>query len=296
MDLVKIGKYIAGKRKGLGLTQRQLAEKLSMSDKSVSKWERGVCLPDVSVYADLCAALGISLNEFLAGEDIEAERLVQKAEENLIGVAADGKRRQRRLMRIIALLLVLALTAACAIGVMLWRANRPRNDIGSAPQDSIEMKTAELLAGPDGAFIYEYTATDAYRGMSLYVSRYRAGELVSKEELALSYEDVGSPGRGDILIVPDFEHGVIRLIIDGDGSRLSTEIPLLEDVPDRQRYGRSATQLHERVPIRFDQEQGLLALIYDADRVRVSAIQDYESGNISSMNDYVYYFSIQFCQ
>lgn len=296
MDLVKIGRYIAGKRKGLGLTQRQLAEKLSMSDKSVSKWERGVCLPDVSVYADLCAALGISLNEFLAGEDIEAERLVQKAEENLFGVAADGKRRQRRLMRIIALLLVLAMTAACAIGVMLWRANRPRNDIGSAPQDSIEMKTAELLAGPDGAFIYEYTATDAYRGMSLYVSRYRAGELVSKEELALSYEDVGSPGRGDILIVPDFEHGVIRLIIDGDGSRLSTEIPLLEDVPDRQRYGRSATQLHERVPIRFDQEQGLLALIYDADRVRVSAIQDYESGNISSMNDYVYYFSIQFCQ
>ena len=47
MDLVKIGKYIAGKRKELGLTQRQLADKLGMSDKSVSKWERGVCLPDV---------------------------------------------------------------------------------------------------------------------------------------------------------------------------------------------------------------------------------------------------------
>ena len=47
MDLVKIGKYIAGKRKDLGMTQKQLAEKLGMSDKSVSKWERGVCLPDV---------------------------------------------------------------------------------------------------------------------------------------------------------------------------------------------------------------------------------------------------------
>ena len=49
MDLVKIGKYIAGKRKALGMTQKQLAEKLNMSDKSVSKWERGICLPDVSV-------------------------------------------------------------------------------------------------------------------------------------------------------------------------------------------------------------------------------------------------------
>ena len=46
MDLIKIGKYISGKRKALGLTQRELAEQLGMSDKSVSKWERGVCLPD----------------------------------------------------------------------------------------------------------------------------------------------------------------------------------------------------------------------------------------------------------
>ena len=58
MDLIKIGKYIAGKRKSLGMTQKQLAEKLGISDKSVSKWERGVCLPDVSVYKELCSILG----------------------------------------------------------------------------------------------------------------------------------------------------------------------------------------------------------------------------------------------
>lgn len=58
MDLIKIGKYIAGKRKSLGMTQKQLAEKLGMSDKSVSKWERGICLPDVSVYLELCGILG----------------------------------------------------------------------------------------------------------------------------------------------------------------------------------------------------------------------------------------------
>ena len=67
MDTVKIGKYIAQKRKNLGLTQRDIAEQLGMSDKSVSKWERGVCLPDVSVYMELCRIIGISLNEFIAG-------------------------------------------------------------------------------------------------------------------------------------------------------------------------------------------------------------------------------------
>ena len=52
MDLIQIGKYIAGKRKGLGLTQKQLAVQIGMSDKSVSKWEQGICLPDVSVYME----------------------------------------------------------------------------------------------------------------------------------------------------------------------------------------------------------------------------------------------------
>lgn len=78
MDLIKIGKYIAFKRKEQDLTQKQLAEKLNMSDKSVSKWERGICLPDVSVYLELCKILGISINEFLAGEDILKKQLNKK--------------------------------------------------------------------------------------------------------------------------------------------------------------------------------------------------------------------------
>ena len=91
MDLVKIGKYIAFKRKEQDLTQKQLAEKLNMSDKSVSKWERGICLPDVSVYLELCKILDISINEFLAGEDIPKETIEQKAEENIIQITKDNK-------------------------------------------------------------------------------------------------------------------------------------------------------------------------------------------------------------
>lgn len=96
MDLKKIGKYIAEKRKVLGLTQVQVAEKLGMSDKSVSKWERGICLPDVSVYMKLCEILGISLNEFIAGEDLEQENVVKASEENLIQVTKDGKQLRKK--------------------------------------------------------------------------------------------------------------------------------------------------------------------------------------------------------
>ena len=95
MDLIKIGKYIAGKRKGLDMTQKQLAEKLGMSDKSVSKWERGICLPDVSIYSDLCSLLGISINEFLAGEDIDQGNLIQRSEETIIEVVTDHKQKQK---------------------------------------------------------------------------------------------------------------------------------------------------------------------------------------------------------
>ena len=111
MDLIKIGKYIAGKRKSLGMTQKQLAEKLGMSDKSVSKWERGVCLPDVSVYKELCSILGISLNEFLAGEDIAQENLIQKSETNIIEVIKDNINKKKCLKVMKYILLVISIFA-----------------------------------------------------------------------------------------------------------------------------------------------------------------------------------------
>lgn len=82
MDLIKTGKYIADKRKLLGLTQKQVAEKLGMSDKSVSKWERGICLPDVSVYITLCDMLGISINEFLQ-EKILGKKIIYKNQKTI---------------------------------------------------------------------------------------------------------------------------------------------------------------------------------------------------------------------
>ena len=145
MDLIKIGKYIAGKRKSLGMTQKQLAEKLGMSDKSVSKWERGVCLPDVSVYKELCSILGISLNEFLAGEDIAQENMIQKSETNIIEVIRDNIDKQKCLKVMKCILLVISICAVSVIGFTIYRLKKPQNYISPVAKDSIEMQTAELL-------------------------------------------------------------------------------------------------------------------------------------------------------
>lgn len=83
MDQEKIGKFIANLRKEQKLTQEQLAEKLGVTDKSVSRWENGKCLPDVSLYKDLCNIFGITLNEFFAGEKINEEKFKEQADNNL---------------------------------------------------------------------------------------------------------------------------------------------------------------------------------------------------------------------
>ena len=83
MDLRKIGKFIAKRRQEKGFTQESLAEELDISNRSISKWERGICLPDAENMAKLCKVLGVSFNELLSGEKLGREDYERKAEENL---------------------------------------------------------------------------------------------------------------------------------------------------------------------------------------------------------------------
>lgn len=298
MDLIKIGKYIAGKRKSLGMTQKQLAEKLGMSDKSVSKWERGVCLPDVSVYKELCSILGISLNEFLAGEDIDQENMIQKSETNIIEVIRDNINKQKCLKVMKCILLVIAICAVSIIGFTIYRLKKPQNFITPLAEDSIEMQTAKLLAGPDGAFIYKFITTDEYKKLRLHIHRYESGRLSNQDKVEIGFEDIDSPKSGEIVMVPDFDNYVIKLIISGDGNKLSTEIPILENVEDREYYGRSATEIQNIVDIRYNKQQPLIAFLYDDETMSVPALDDLINSQTEfiSNNDYVYYVAFEFCK
>ena len=83
MDLEKIGKFIAKKRQENNYTQESLAEKLDVSNRAISKWERGICLPDANNMAKLCSLFKITYNELLSGEEIAEDDYEKRAEKIL---------------------------------------------------------------------------------------------------------------------------------------------------------------------------------------------------------------------
>ena len=99
-------------------------------------------------------------------------------------------------------------------------------------------------------------------------------------------------------MVPDFDNYVIKLIVSGDGSKLSTEIPILENAEDREYYGRSATEIKSVVDIRYNKQQPLIAFLYDDDAMSVPALDDLINSQTDfiSKNDYVYYVAFEFCK
>ena len=97
MDQVEIGKFIAEMRKEQGLTQRELAEKLLISDKTVSKWECGNGLPEVSLMLPLCKILQISVNELLSGKRLHSSEYQRNAEENLMKLINEREHAKRSL-------------------------------------------------------------------------------------------------------------------------------------------------------------------------------------------------------
>ena len=118
MDQLKIGKFIAECRKRENLTQMQLAEKLGITDKAISKWERGIAMPDLSAMLELCDILGISVNELLSGEKISMENNNQKNEQLLLDMAKELEKKNKTIwnaMWIIMTVSILGLIGGLAI-------------------------------------------------------------------------------------------------------------------------------------------------------------------------------------
>ena len=99
MDQIKIGKFIAECRKKNNLTQMQLAEKLNITDRAISKWENGKGMPDSSIMLDLCKELKISVNELLSGEMIEMKNYDESVEKNLLDMVKQKEENDHKLIR-----------------------------------------------------------------------------------------------------------------------------------------------------------------------------------------------------
>ena len=111
MDQIKIGKFIAECRKKQNLTQAQLAEKLDITDRAISKWETGKAMPDSDIMLDLCDILGIKVNELLCGEMIEIEHKDEQLNELIFQMAKNEERYHKRLRHSACVLVATSLTA-----------------------------------------------------------------------------------------------------------------------------------------------------------------------------------------
>lgn len=122
MNQEKIGKFIAECRKNKNLTQAQLAEKLNMSNKSISKWETGKGMPDSSVMLELCNYLDISVNELLSGEYLNEDKYKEKATENIISIAkeSDKNKKIKNCMVIIVIVISICLLVLL-IGKIIYK-------------------------------------------------------------------------------------------------------------------------------------------------------------------------------
>ncbi len=301
MDLVKIGKYIAGKRKACGLTQVQLAEKLGMSNKSVSKWERGVCLPDVSVYLELCEILGITLNEFIAGEDLSEETVIPKSEENLLQVTVDGKKKQRKLKKTAVAFAAAAMAVLLIlIAVVIRYVKEPTNYVRWFSENSTEMRTANLLAGIKQIHLCQYKTDGSYHRLTVWFTIYADGKEIDHIKL-FQFELDAAHQEGILAITEDktkdFDGSGLRCTLDCGSENLTT---VLDEIPNETIYDMVADAEMQKKPVSIDKKQnvGILACYYDrseeTDFINAWAVQELADGEKIPDAKYAWMLSMHF--
>lgn len=142
MNQQKIGKFIQEKRKEKELSQLELAEKLGVSNRTISKWENGNSMPDYSIINDLCRELDISINELLSGENLTEENYQKKLEENIVStIDYNNKKRNKRIRKFIIfiiLIFVIYLLYKAFIAYLYYKDNTIHEDNSFPVNQNIE--------------------------------------------------------------------------------------------------------------------------------------------------------------
>lgn len=107
MNQVKIGEFIAKCRKDKKMTQVELGEKLGVTEKSISNWENGRNMPDLSLFKPLCDELNITINDLMSGEKIDKEKYQEKFEENIVNTIDYSTKRLSKYSQIISLIFII---------------------------------------------------------------------------------------------------------------------------------------------------------------------------------------------
>lgn len=304
MDQFKIGKYIADKRKVAGLTQEQLAAMLGKSGKAVSKWERGICMPDVSVYTELCDILCITLNEFFAGEDIEPADVEVQSEKNLLGVATEGSNRSGRLKKIVAVITVIAIILASILGLLVKKEGYLLTNYIKVLDDSTQESRIADTVTTESPLLFSFEVDEKIYNAHIFAHKFKNGvDEGCTGGTVLSFTG-GDKRKGTIAIVSDAMAGnYVSMILSTNDGKISWGTGLDEisgelENPDFQMLS-MAGQSYDVIKVRANEEIPLGAL-YISTRE-----EDHFPGMAETMDDTVkaissagpefcYLFSVRF--
>lgn len=295
MDNDRFARTIKNARLKKGYTQSQLADLLNVSNKTISKWETGICLPDVSVYLELCKILDISINEFLAGEDIPKETIEQKAEENIIQITKDNKNKQKYLKKIIRLLIVMLVVFIFITSIFIYKKlTQPQNYIEPYLEKSTEMQTANMLSNhPGDILLFHYNSKKDFDSLTMYLTQYQKGKKISDKEICTFYNNPSKgTNTGNIALVIDREASTLK-IIDAfeDGYYIAEGISFLENISNYDVW--DYDKIEEKTAIKYSKKQMLVALSYGKNHVTSLPIKELET-NKKIKNDYTCILSIKF--
>ena len=176
MDQIRIGKFIANARKEKGMTQRELADTLLISDKTISKWECGKGLPEVSLMLPLCETLDISVNDLLSGERISDIDYKKKAEENMMNLMKENQENKKKeaISIICAVITVIAVCSLVAISafIEMHAAIRVALIVLAVVTAALGIGAASILENEASYFVCPHCHAEFKASMKDYVNGY----------------------------------------------------------------------------------------------------------------------------
>lgn len=255
----------------------------------------GVCLPDVSVYMELCRIIGISLNEFIAGEDIEQVEIQEKSEQNILDVTKDGNYKKRRLKAIIAVLVCICVAVTSLSGYLLWkRFHVETNYIEPFDENSAEMRILKLVdAGP--FVLYKFSTDKNISQATVMITCYEKGEKKYKHDvMTYGFKSDNVSYRANTV------DSVIKVSSENDSNEKNDWISvtvdegkatfeLMEDDVELTGYMCAWADEKEHVDIVKGEEIEFLRISYGMDHVE-AIMPGASIGN----NEYMYSLSVRF--
>lgn len=247
MDQAKIGKFITVMRKEKGLTQEQLAEKLNVNAKTVSRWETGRNMPDYSILESLTNELGITVNELIRGERIIEEEIIREYDHNLVDVLKEYKRLKRAKNIILCMLLVLT-------GITVWVSLLLAVAVGLP---ILVSTSAQVSVNGDIALYQEYIGPDARKE---YRDKYSMDESIFPEQIT---EDMNVTDYKMVYYNPWDPQWLSYLVVEYDDGAWEKELSRLNDYSSTEYisyYGATGFSGYDLLAVYADEDYG--GLVY----------------------------------